>query len=254
MLLWCGPWRAAPRIFPRWPRVPWKGSAIEPLGKLWKSSEGSAKALAAVALLRLGKKDFLPAVRDALRGGNLGALAYWEVARALGEARDRDSVDWLIRVVRGEERGSSSGMIGGKEAVDALLAELRKTPYGFDTLKTIAILGELGEPRAIPDLAAFAGKFDVDWRLAVWSVNALGRINDERATAILIEALKADNVEVQEAAAYALGNQGAASAIQALKAAAGDQSVVVRRAAAEAIRMIATASAGKNPSRQAGGP
>ena len=91
------------------------------------------------------------------------------------------------------------GRIGGREALDSLLA-LAETRNFFRTFPTIDILGGSGDPRVLPTLLSLA----TDPLYATEAVRALGRLGDPSAAPALIDHLTRSSGSLVRAIASAL--------------------------------------------------
>ncbi|HEX6940532.1 MAG TPA: M56 family metallopeptidase [Longimicrobiales bacterium] len=125
------------------------------------------------------------------------------------------------------------GEIGDPRAVPALAAVVRSDSDAEVRRGAVWALGEIGDPAAVPALGAAAASDDADIaRMAVW---ALGEIGDPAAVPALAAALRNSDAEVRSHAAWALGEVGEESAVTPLAAALDDAIADVRRMAAWAL-------------------
>ena len=122
------------------------------------------------------------------------------------------------------------GSIRDPRSTDALLRALEG---GRDDWDLIRALGDLGDPRAVPELAKRLGSF---WSGA--ALNALASIGGPAATAVLVDELNDSDPTRRSQVALALGVLGGADATRALEPALGDVDLRVRGAAAEALQRL----------------
>lgn len=167
----------------RWPA---KRAACDALGKL-ADPDGVAMLLMMTGhdelKVRLSAIHALGAIGDARAAGALGLLLRQPAlampcAVAIGRIKSADALPALIRVVT--ERAHASEVIE----------------------KAFWAVGEIHSPSAVTALLPMLD--DADPRIALWAADALGRIGDERAAEPLLDALRRDEQEVKEMAAWAL--------------------------------------------------
>ncbi len=117
------------------------------------------------------------------------------------------------------------------EEIASLISTLKSTDENLRTLAVDA-LGRIG-PRAIDALAGALS--DPSWEVRQAAADVLGRIPDERVTALLIEALKDTDEEVRATAARSLGRVGDFAGFVPLISALMDPDAGVRTSAEEAL-------------------
>ena len=113
------------------------------------------------------------------------------------------------------------GLTGDVRALPTLHAELHGAPTSVERGAAASAIGLLRDPASIPQLTLAAGQDSCPW-VRCQCVRALGRIGDE-ATDTLRDLLQRDaNIDVQAAAAAALGDVASSRAAAGLLAAARD--------------------------------
>lgn len=160
--------------------------------RVLESSNQAARAAAIDLLGEHGDSAAAPALRTAL--GSPDAAVRTRAAAALGRLRDIASVPPLCRALE----------------------------YGGDLPMVAAwALGEIGDPRAVPELLEVlrSGERAAEGDLRRTAAIALGRIGDESAVPALCEALRDPVIEVRESAAEALEMLASPLAVPALCAA-----------------------------------
>jgi HEAT repeat protein len=126
-----------------------------------------------------------------------------------------------------------------RPALDDLTRLAFDDPAGHVRLAAIDALGRLGDPAAIPALAALAASEDAERSRS--ALHALGGIDHGDVWAPLQTALRADDDETRASAAAALGRLRAETAVELLEwTAAVDTSAIV---VATAVRALASAAA-----------
>jgi HEAT repeat protein len=198
------------------------------------------RVLAARRLGLLRSDPSRRALRRALvRGPELVTL---HAAMALGRARDRGALRWLLNHPECLASRSPAALVGvlrafGSGALPDLAAALKG---GLDSLRleraVIEALGLGGEHAARAALEQRLSSGDLDLRVS--AVRALGRIQAIESTTALLGALKDDTWQVRAQAARALGEVGATLAIPALATRLTDPSWWVRRHAAYALHHL----------------
>ena len=130
--------------------------AIEPLRNLLESELDSIRLAAAVALLRFGDKKAEEMTENALRDKK-GDIQYYALC-ALIECPNGKALPRLIEMLGSDEAVSRNqvvkalGAFGGRQASDALIAELNKTEYYFDQIYAIEALAGLKDKKAVSPL------------------------------------------------------------------------------------------------------
>ena len=131
------------------------------------------------------------------------------------------------------------------DACNEIYMATQKTTKKFQNLKddnsvvryiTAEALGELQDPKATESL--IVSLYDEDHVVRIRSAKALGEIKDPRATGPLIAALKDEHSVVRFLAAWSLGEIGDIRALTPLVTALKDEDYIVRIRAAEALRAI----------------
>ena len=198
------------------------------------------RVLAARRLGLLRSDSSRRALRRALvRGPELVAL---HAVLALGRARDRGALRWLLRHPESLAHRSPATLVGalrafGPGALPDLATALER---GLDSQRLeraiIEVLGLGGEHAARAALENRLTSGDLDLRVS--AVRALGRIQAIESASALLAALEDDAWQVRAQAARALGEIGVAIAIPALAARLTDTSWWVRRHSAYALRRL----------------
>jgi HEAT repeat protein len=191
-----------------------------------QSSDAEDRREAAVDLSRAGRKA-VPLLMFAVGDAD------WRVRKtaveALVAARGADVIEGLIHTLGAHDNaGARNSAIEalihiGAEALDALVTAL-KTP-DVDVRKFIVdILGDMKDPRAVPNLITLLD--DPDENIRVAAAEALGKIKDRRAVDALLPCLtRSDQSWLDYAAAEALGEIGDERALGPLLTALGRSSL-----------------------------
>ena len=160
-------------------------------------------------------------------------------AEDLGDCGDGAAVEPLVGALSDpspavrEAALDSLTRIGGEPVVRAVLPALRSEHVPLRNA-ACCLLGQLGQA-AVEHLSALLADGDKDVRL--FAIDTLANIGSGSAEAALIRALEESDVNVAAAAAAALGEIGADSAVGPLTAALGSDSWV-RCAAAKSLGQI----------------
>ena len=170
----------------------------------------------------------------------------WSTSRdameALIKLGDKDAVPHLINFLNDDKDGESRYRRGREHAAEALgeLGDKRAVPHFIDALKGEEDDTEkLGEDVVIDgDSDVVAYSHSVDWfekEEKQYAARALGKLGDERAVPVLIDALNDDDRTLRAYVAGALGNLGDKRAVPSLISILGDEDSWVRREAALAL-------------------
>ncbi|MCB9727817.1 MAG: HEAT repeat domain-containing protein [Deltaproteobacteria bacterium] len=181
--------------------------ATLPIGTLLAdpTNRWPVRVAACESLARMGDPDgaamLLMATSDPEPQVRLAAI------RALGQLGDPVAVPLLSLLVRDPALASASiealGRIAHMDALPALLRVLTERKLPPETLKLAFVaMGALRSPSTATALKPFL--LDADPKIATWAADALGRIADESSSEALLGALKRDEQEVKEMAAWAL--------------------------------------------------
>jgi HEAT repeat protein len=159
-----------------------------------------------------------------------------EVVRALGELGNPGAVDPLLALLK--------ETYVSKQAIIEALGKLRD-PRAFEPLKAklkskspkerhsaVIALGYFGDNRAVDSLITLKTN-DKAFQLA--RIDALGKLGDKRATALLIGFLRDEDAQIRRQAAVSLGVLGDKQSVQPLTSALQDESEIVRAEAASAL-------------------
>jgi len=195
------------------------------------------RELAARRLRALGAVRHRRALRRAMAAGpELVTLA---AGFALGRARDRRALEWLLAHPAAIERRSPQAHIAllqsfGRGAGPALLDALRQRPATHRmqraTIEALALCDHQ------PAAAAIVEELNDSWRdVRVAAARALGRLNATAYASGLLEAIDDSEWQVRAQIARALGRLGAIEAVAPLAALLTDPSWWVRHHAAHAL-------------------
>jgi HEAT repeat protein len=205
------------------------------------------RELAARRLRALGAVRHRRLLRRTMAAGpELVTLA---AAFALGRARDRRSLDWILAHPASIERRSIQAHIGllqsfGRGAAPLLLDALRRGP-GTRRMHR-AVIETLASCGYAPAAVAIVEELNDSWRdVRVAAARALGALGDARYAGALIGAMGDREWHVRAQAARALGRLGATAAVEPLAEVLGDHAWWVRRHAAYALLALG------EPGRQA---
>ncbi len=157
--------------------------------------------------------------------------------RALGYARDRDSLNLLRRIATDEpplteEVARSLGRIGGGEATAGLVAMLEWTD-GIVQRSAVRALGEMRDAPARDALLDEIARRREDDPLIVPILDALAEIPIHRGAELIVGLLASEAPEIRRAAAWALAEASGPGVFEGLVAAADDPDEEVRCAALE---------------------
>ena len=213
-------------------------AAFTPLLSQLTHFHPKVKAAACRALGSLGDKRATPALAVMLADPKVPWPAKQAAAAALGKLRDQNAVGMLLQVTGHDEDkvrvaaidalgnigdaravGAISllmrqpslamtaaialGRIQHADALPALIRVLKERKHGSEVIeKAFWAAGEIKSASAVPALRPMLK--DEDPRIVVWAADALGRIGDEKAAEALLDALRRDEQEVKEMAAWAL--------------------------------------------------
>ena len=172
------------------------------------------------------------AVRSPLSERGRAATFQAPVTNASGDRSPRSAVRaGAAQVNQLEADGDVSGLI------DALQSDVGHGKYGQIRSWAARAVGNLGDPRAVPDLIELLNDHSEVVRNS--AARALGRIGDHRAEPALEAALRDTSEAVRASAANALGALGSAESVGALStAAASDPATFVRINALEALDVL----------------
>ncbi|NLK50992.1 MAG: HEAT repeat domain-containing protein [Syntrophomonadaceae bacterium] len=239
--------RLMQRYFHYWPRERQAAVAnlLARLGytelalKQLESSDPQERAQAAEILGILQSPSGVEPLLDLL--GDAEEDVCWAASAALQRIQEPTTIDPLIRAL--DEPGEATParvadilLAMGPAIVENLLQYLPQMgEQGAGTV--LAILGHIGDERALPALMAGA-QADSPW-IRSQAVQALGEMRALEAVSILMEVLQKDAVsEVRARAAQALGVMECWEALPALKLARKDDHWVVRVSANQALAEI----------------
>lgn len=161
-------------------------------------------------------------------------------AGALRRVQDPVVVPYLLHALENPDRVTPARAADvliamGQEVVDAVLEAAEKASGNTKGLM-IAILGEIGDKRAVPFLVQQLN--DTSPIVRERAAEALGHMRCEEAGPPLIDALRDTAPQVRARAAQALGEMGCWDALPALSEARKDPEWVVRASANQAITEI----------------
>ncbi len=161
-------------------------------------------------------------------------------AFALGEI-GKPAVDALLKILKDEDGGVRAaaalalGEAKSEIAVEPLIKTLEKDEEHEVRVKAAQALGDIKDRRAVEPLIKTIEKDDKDEEMLEVAIFGLGRIGDERAVDVLIQALKNTSGYVRAQAARALGTLKNVQAVEPLLEALKDVDGYVRWDAAESL-------------------
>lgn len=167
-----------------------------------------------LALARRGELSCVPVLIEALAA--VGSSNRVAAAQALGSFGTEEAVRALAEALGDEEvkvAAARSLVRLGPRAVPHLILATRRRPA---STAAVAVLGEVGDHRAVPALIALLGDERATLRVAV--LGALRAMGAERAGPSVAELLTDDSSEVRVAAIEALGVVGGPPHVEALEA------------------------------------
>lgn len=181
--------------------------ATEPLAVLLAdpSVRWPPKKAAAVALGKLGDPDGAAMLFQML--GHTETAVRAAAIASLGALADPRAVGALGLLLREEELAlgcaTALGRIGHADALPSLIRVLKERRLPRPIIeKAFWAVGEIKSSSAVTALKPMLK--DDDPKIAMWACDALGRIGDLRASEALLDALRRDEQEVKEMAAWAL--------------------------------------------------
>jgi HEAT repeat protein len=229
----------------RW-RVP---EAVKSLMRAMDDAD-TVRAAAAHSLGRLNVTEAVPVLAKNLNHGESSVRS--ECARALGEIGGNAATAALLARLRRESPGASSGFtvcqiaaslakIGGSAAAPGI-RRLAKDDNAYVRRSAAKCLGELGDPKAVADLAGMLGDRDASVRSAAkaalaaigtsGAMKALGRdVPPERAFEGVVRRLRSGTLGERNGAAREIMRYRNAAAAAALVAALKDAEPSVRASA-----------------------
>lgn len=163
------------------------------------------------------------ALVDMLRDQNLGVElrlnACWLVPR-LKIATAENALTALMsdpsEQIR-EEAAIGLGLVSREDAVEVLLNTLEQDSSKAVRLAALHALGMLSSPRSVVGVIGVLQNPEEDADVRADAAEALAHIRDDRIVYVLIDSLQDRNPLVRYSAAYALGEQGDASALPVLR-------------------------------------
>lgn len=171
-------------------------------------SDSSRDRMLALAMLRnVAPKEAAPLVRKVMNDPNLQVRSM--AIFAMGLKPDEETFDILIRLLGTDP------------------------DYGIRA-DAAGALGYLEDPRAFEPLVR-AFYEDTDWLVRFSSAVSLGNLKDPRAHDVLVEALKSEEVVIQQAAIAAIGEVGDVAAVDEVLTFAQDEDWLIRQRLAEAL-------------------
>jgi HEAT repeat protein len=211
----------------------------EELREMLRSEDSTVRRVAIAELPELGDRA-IPMLVKTLQDDDFGNVQ--NAAFALGEMGSEAAVKALLGLFGRSDQATQVmiftvlGMIGGETAVSWLLYILSNNRDWNYQIYAARALGEIGDPRAVPQLIEV---MNTGWRdVRSVAADALGRIGDEAAVPPLLEALHAHNWSKNGrfpfAVTRALANIGGKMARQGLSDALHSADFEVQQAAAEA--------------------
>lgn len=171
-------------------------------------SESSKDRMLALAMLRdVAPQDAAPLVRKVINDPNLQVRSM--AVFAMGLKPDEETFAILIRLMETDP------------------------DYGIRA-DAAGALGYLEDPRAFESLVRVFYE-DTDWLVRFSAAVSLGNLKDPRARSVLQEALKSEEVVIQQAAIAAIGEIGAVEAVEDILNFAQSEDWLVRQRLAEAL-------------------
>jgi HEAT repeat protein len=205
--------------------------AVERARKATRSLRGVVRARAGEQLGDIGLPWTQPAVAALLNDRHPEVRA--TAARALGKLGDAEAVPSLLRAL---DRGLVTPNIVSMAVMRLGLGAIEPLQRGLEDSDTTArvvcseILGLQGAVSAVPSLAKMA-IHDLQLRVRIAAIRALGRIGSPTSLTPLLTCLNADEPAVRAEAARSLGRLGTAAAISPLTDALSDEHEVAYAAA-----------------------
>ena len=205
-----------------------------------KAGDSAARLQAAQKLGELGNPRAVGALAEAL--GDQTWDDRWAAAVALGKLRNGRGVTALGRALESDaavdvrcNAAWALGRIGGKAAVDFLLAALDDQD---SSVRRVAVeaLAAVGKGDTVPGLVKALGDSDHDVRLT--AVVALGEGGSGKAVQPLLDAMRDAEWSVRTAAAQAVAKVEDSTGLEALAGALGADYLPACIAAAEALGRI----------------
>lgn len=205
-----------------------------------KAGDSAARLQAAQKLGELGSPRAVGALAEAL--GDHAWDDRWAAAVALGKLRNGRGVTALGRALESDvatdvrcNAAWALGRIGGKAAVDFLLAALDDQDSSVRRV-VVEALAAVGKGNTVPGLVKALGDSDHDVRLT--AVVALGEGGSGEAAQPLLDATRDTEWSVRTAAAQAVAKVEDSTGLEALVGALGTDYLPACIAAAEALGRI----------------
>ncbi|HKP85424.1 MAG TPA: HEAT repeat domain-containing protein [Blastocatellia bacterium] len=197
------------------------------LGQL-ATGDASARLRAADRLALMGDAKAVPPLIEALATSKELQLRV-AAAQALGALKDRRAVDALVAASGAAEKDvrlaavNSLGLINDHTSAEALFVAAKDTDQGVRdaAVQALAAMGVSVE-RLSADMT------NANWQVRVAAITTFARLGDNKATPLVITALKDADSRVRSEAARTLGQLSDESAITALINSLGDSSAEVR--------------------------
>ncbi len=170
-----------------------------------QDADGSVRARAVALLGQRKAEEAVDALAVALSDEDYAVQS--NAAAALAAIGSDDAMDALIAALQDEDvfvqmyAAETLGNAGEVRAVESLIPLLQSGDYGVRSAAVTA-LGDIGDERAVDALIVLVEAGDNA------AITALGRIGGEKAVTTLIDLLYADDPDLQEKAAEALGEAG----------------------------------------------
>lgn len=210
---------AVARAFAEVARAGSISDAVPVLLRALETADAELSQPLALALARSGQADVLPALlagidrEDLPLQPQLAALGvYFEVAQRHGRT-PRGRAAWLA-ALPSAQRGALEPWLGAEGRAAARLVARLATATRKQRVEIVALLADVGSPRAVPALLALNLEEDAVLRRQV--LHTLGAIGDVQAVPMLLRALRvADRATLREAA-LALWECADAVAVDAL--------------------------------------
>lgn len=218
--------------------------AVEPLAKTLKdkSSDSRAPERANFALAKIGTKDAVDAIIDALEDKEFSRNVRGFAATVLGDLGSKKAVVPLMYALKSDipfvtwRSAEALGKIGEDIAVEELVEALKHEDQ-YLRAEAARALGRMKAGKAVESLVATLD--DGHWLVRLYTRNALVEIGEPSAEP-LIKALKDTNLSTRWQAAWALGHIQSEKAVESLAQALGDTDWMVRDEATVALKRISS--------------
>ena len=192
-------------------------SAVTALSNALKEGNFNVRRDATEVLCNIGNSRVIGPLINVLKNDD-HFINRENAAKALGKINHTRAVEALCDALKDEsfgvrmEAAKAIGAIGDAMAVIPLIKQM-EADVPIVKEKLAEALGKIGDTRAVEPLISLLNNKDIFYSTRMKFAQALGKIGDPRAVVSLTNALKDENLHIQEEAAAALGKIADARAV-----------------------------------------